>query len=303
MALLRTGFSDQFFSTALPLLEEVIMEQYGSKPDMIPMVYNVEGSDKWGEQDSTVTGFGIAPVKSENAPVYYDDVFQGYDTTYTHTTYALAFRVSKEMVDDEKFGMIKKSAMALGRSMFNTRQIEASSNFNNGFNASFTGPDGVELFSTVHPLIGGGTASNELAAAADLSVTSLRQALDDMEDTVDERGLLINVVPEYLLVPNELIWDAEELLKSSLRPDTSDNPINAFQIKNLDYMVWNYLTDPDAWFLLAAKNDHNLKFYEREPVNVSSDYDFEADASKTKTRCRFSHGWSDWRGTFASPGV
>ena len=303
MALLRTGFSDQFFSTALPLLEEVIMEQFGSKPDMIPMVYNVEGSDKWGEQDSTVTGFGIAPVKSENAPVYYDDVFQGYDTTYTHTTYALAFRVSKEMVDDEKFGMIKKSAMALGRSMFNTRQIEAASNFNNGFNASFTGPDSVELFSTAHPLIGGGTASNELAAAADLSVTSLRQALDDMEDTVDERGLLINVVPEYLLVPNELIWDAEELLKSSLRPDTSDNPINAFQIKNLDYMVWNYLTDPDAWFLLAAKNDHSLKFYEREPVNVSSDYDFEADASKTKTRCRFSHGWSDWRGTFGSPGV
>jgi phage major head subunit gpT-like protein len=271
MAILRTGFSDQFFSTALPLLEELIMEQYGNKPDMIPMIFNVESSDKWGEQDSTVTGFGIAPEKAENSPVKYDDVLQGYDTTYTHTTYALAFRTSREMVDDEKYGMIRKSATALGRSMFNTRQIQAAKDFNNAF-TSATGPDGKELCATDHPLIGGGTASNELATPADLSVTSLRQALNDMEDTVDERGLLINVEPETLLVPNELIWDAEELLKSSLRPDTANNPVNAFQIKNLDYKMWNYLTDPDAWFLVANKMDHNMKFYEREPVNIGEGF-------------------------------
>jgi len=302
MSLLRTGFSDLFFSSALPLLEEVIMEQYGSKADMIPMVYNLESSDKWGEQDTTITGFGLAPSKSENAPVTYDDVFQRYDKTYTHLTYALAFRVSKEMIDDEKFGFIKKSAAALGRSMYNTRQIQGSSTFNNAFDSGFTGPDGKELCATDHPLIGGGTARNELSSGADLSVTSLRTALNDLEDTVDERGLLINVMPEYLLIPNELIWEAEELLKSYLKPDTAENAINAFQMKNLDYMVWNYLTDPDSWFLLSSKTDHNLKFYEREPVNISSDYDFEADASKTKIRCRFSFGWSDWRGVFGSPG-
>ena len=303
MALLRAGYSDLFFSNALPVLEDIIMAQYGGKPDMIPMVYNVQSSDKWGEQSTTITGFNVAPRKNENAAVTYDDVMQGYDQTYTHLTYALAFRVSKEMIDDEKWGLIKKAAQSLGFSMFNTRQITAANTFNNAFDNAFTGPDGLELCSTVHPLIGGGTEQNELTAAADLSVTSLRQALNDLEDTVDERGLLVNVMPRYLLVPNELIWDAEELLKSSLRPDTANNPINAFQIKNLDYMVWNYLTDADAWFLVSDKPDHSLMFYEREPVNVSSDYDFEADASKTKIRCRFSVGWSDWRGVFGSPGA
>lgn len=303
MSLLRSGFSDQFFTSQLPVLEGITMEKYGSKPDMIPMVYNVASSDKWGEQSSSVTGFGLAPQKPENSPSTYDDVSQAYDKTYTHLTYSLAYTISKEMSDDEKYGLMGKLATALGRSMYNTRQIEGSSVFNNAFNSSFVGPDGVELCATNHPLVGGGTASNELSTPADFSVTSLRQALNDMEDTVDDRGLLINVMPEKILIPNEILWDAEEILKSSLRPDTANNAINAFQVKNLEYMVWNYLTDPDAWFLLASKEDHSLRFWEREPVNVSSDYDFERDAFKTKIRHRFSYGFDDWRGIFGSPGA
>jgi len=303
MALLRNQFSDLFFATALPVLEETIMEKYKSKPDMIPMVFNVESSDKWGEQDTTISGLGLAVGKGENAPVTYDDVLQGYDKTYTHATYALALRVSKEMIDDDKWGVVKKATSALGRSMFNTRQIIAAAHFNNAFNAAFPGPDGLELCSLLHPLIGGGTEQNELTAAADLSVTSLRQAINDIEDTVDDRSLLINITPRYLLVPNELKWDCEELLKSSLRPDNANNAINAFQMQNLDYLVWNYLTDPDAWFILSDKSEHSLKWYDRESVNTSSDYDFDARASKTMIASRFSSGWSEFRGVFGSPGA
>jgi phage major head subunit gpT-like protein len=207
------------------------------------------------------------------------------------------------MIDDDKWGIIKKSGMALGRSMYNTRQIGGASTFNNGFDSTYAGPDGKELFATDHPLIGGGTEQNELTAAADLGVTSLRQAFNDMADTVDERGLDIQLTPKHLMVPDELLWDAEELLKSAQRPGTSNNEINAFQVKSVDYFVWHFLTDPDAWFLVSDKMDHNLKFYDREPVNVSSDYDFDADAAKTKIRARWSYGWSDWRGVFGSPGA
>lgn len=303
MALLRNQFSDLFFATALPVLEDTIMEKYKSKPDLIPMIFNTESSDKWGEQDTTISGLGLAVAKGENAPVTYDDVLQGFDKTYIHATYALAIRVSKEMIDDDKWGIIKKATSALGRSMFNTRQIIAAAHFNNAFNAGFPGPDGLELCSLLHPLIGGGTEQNELTAAADLSVTSLRAAINDIEDTVDDRGLLINISPKYLLVPNELKWDCEELLKSSLRPDNANNPINAFQMQNLDYLVWNYLTDPDAWFLMSEKTEHSMKWYDRESVNTASDYDFDARASKTMIASRFSSGWSEWRGIYGSPGA
>jgi hypothetical protein len=303
MALLRGAFSDLFFGTALPVLEGVVMEKYNSKPDMLKMVYNVAGSDRWGEQDTTITGFGLVPTKANNENVTYDDIFQGFDTTYTHTTFALAFRSAKEFIDDERYGILVKASKALGRSMYNTRQIQGASTFNSAFDGTVTGMDGLELCSTAHTLVGGGTEQNELTTAADLSVTSLRSALDTLHDTTDDRGLILDIKARYLLVPNELAWDAEELLKSSLRPDTAENAINAFQMTNLDYMVWSYLTDPDAWFLLSEPEEHNLKWWEREAVNTSSDYDFEADASLTKIRNRFSFGWSDWRGVFGSPGA
>ena len=304
MTLNRQSFTDLFFTTALPNLEDVAMEQFESKPDMIPMVFNMETSDKWGEQDTGVSGLGLVPTKAENANVSYDDVYQTYDKTYTHLTYALAVRYSKEMLDDEKWGLINKLTKALGRSMFNTRQIQAASIFNNAFTAgAFAGSDGAALCSTTHPLIAGGTASNNLSPSADLSVTSLREMCNQMEDVVDDRGLLVNIDPRYLLIPNELIWDAEELLKSALRPDNSSNAINAFQVKKVDYMVWNYLTDPDAFWLLSDKDEHALKFIDREAVNTSSDVDWDADAGKVKIRGRFSYGFSDWRGVQGSQGA
>ena len=267
-------------------------------------IYDTESSDRAFEEEVMLVGFGNAQTKAEGAGVNFDNASEAYTARYTHETIALAFALTEEAMEDNLYDRLgARYTRALARSMAHTKQVKAAATLNNAFNSAFSGGDGKELCATDHPLIGGGTAQNELTTPADLSVTSLRQALNDMEDTVDERGLLINVVPEYLLVPNELIWDAEELLKSSLRPDTANNPINAFQVKNLDYMVWNYLTDADARFLVANKMDHNMKFYEREPVNVSSDYDFEADASKTKIRCRFSNGWSDWRGVFGSPGA
>lgn len=297
---LRVQFGDLFFTDALPALETVTMEKYQGYPDMIPQVFNVESSDKWGEQSTSITGFGLVPASNENAPVSYDDFYQGYDKTYTHTLYKLAYRISKEMIDDEKWGVIKKAAQALGRSMFNTRQILAAAVLNGGF--ADTGPDGVSLFSNAHPLIGGGTTANTITAA-DLSVTSLRSAINTMADTVDDRGLLLNIMPKMLVIPNEVAWDAEEILKSSLKPDTANNAVNAFQRVSLDYMVWNYLTDADTWFLLAEKSEHSLKFYERESVNVSSDVDWEADASKTKIRNRFSVGYDEFRGAFGVPGA
>jgi len=303
MSILRSGFSDLFFQTALPVLNNVVMEKYRSKPDALPMIFNIDTSDKWGEQSTSITGFGLVPQAGENADVEFDDVLQGYDKTYTHNLYKLAFRISKETIDDEKWGLIRKASQALGRSMFNTRQIQGASVFNNGFNAGFAGPDGVALFSTSHPLVGGGTASNTLSVAADLDVTSLRQAIQQFEETVDDRGLLLNIMPRYLLIPNELQWDAEELLKSMLRPDTAENAINAFQMKNLEYMIFHYLTDDDSWFILSELDEHSLRWWEREEVNTSSDYNWMADASLTKIRNRFSFGWDDWRGTLGVQGA
>ena len=183
--------------------------------------------------------------------------------------------------------------------------------FNNGFSGSFaTGADGLELFSTAHLLDGSAvTFNNELDTSADLSITSLRTAQIDFSDFRDGRNKRLNLRANKLIVPRDLEWDALEILKSQLRSDTSNNAVNAFTLdgystSGLAVMMWNYLTDPDAWFLQAPEEDHYLIFLEREPFNVVSDVNFRNRALETAAWGRFDVDWvNNGIGVYGSPGA
>jgi phage major head subunit gpT-like protein len=284
-------------------LNMVIFEKYESYPEQFSRIYNVLESSKQYEDDVTMTGLGVFPVKPEGSSIVYDDPMRGFSKRYTHVTYALGFRVTREMMADDLYGPMRKMAKALGRSARQTVEIQAASLFNNGFSSTTGSPDGKPLFATDHPLVGGGTARNELSTPADLSVTSLQQAINDFEDTVDDRGLLLAIKPKLLVVPSELKWQAHQLLMSPLLPGTADNDANPLKDEGLSYFVWNYLTDPDAWFLIAEPDDHEVKFFWRERFTVEAAEDFDTKDHKISGIMRFSYGWSDWRGVFGSPGA
>jgi hypothetical protein len=303
MATLRTTLPDLYLQR-LAFLEDVLFDEMPVEASIAGTLLKVRDmGNKPMVRTTTVASFGSVPIKAEGAAVTYADMAQGFDQTYTADTYELAFKTSKEALDDEQEEVVSDAARALGSSMNYSYEVDHANIFNNGFNSAFTGPDGVELFSTVHPLVGGGTAPNELATSADLSVTSLRTALNDIADTVDDAGKLIHWRPKILLVPYELKWLADELLNSVLRPDTADNAINAFRDEGLRAVAWPYLTDPDAWFLLSEPARHNVRTYWREKPNVLHDWDFETSSMKIKIRSRWKRGWSDWRGVYGSPGA
>ena len=194
---------------------------------------------------------------------------------------------------------------ALARSMSTTKQVKAANVLNNAFSSSFVGGDGKELCATDHPTVGAGDLRNELATAADLNETSLEQALIDIADFKDERGLKVNAQAVRLIIPPALQFVADRLMESQGRVGTSDNDINA--IRNLGmisggYTVNNYLTDTDAFFI---KTDvpNGLKHFVRTPVSTSMEGDFETGNVRYKARERYSFGFSDWRGIFGSPGA
>lgn len=305
MTMLRANFPDLDLVDALPFIHHLVDDEFELYDDMIQYLFNVESSDQSIEQTSQTTGFSTAVQTPEGGAVVYDEIFQGYDHTYQHLKYTKGFRFSEELIDDNKWGLVQKAARGLGEAMWQTRQIDAATIFNNAFNPAFVGPDGVELCSLLHPLIGGGFEQNELLAAADLSVASLRQALNDMEDTTNQRGLLINLKPKWLLVPNEEQWTAAELVKSTHDPETGNNAINPFQVLKgeLQFLVWNYLTDPDAWFLVSEPAKTELYWFDRKLPETESEIDFDTGSAKTKNVSRWSRGWSNWPGVFGSPGV
>ena len=269
-------------------------------------IFITETSDRAFEEEVMLTGFNGAEVKQEGAPVVFDQASEAYTSRYTHETIALAFAITEEAIEDNLYDRLaSRYTRALARSMANTKQVKAAAVLNNAFNSSFTGGDGKELIATDHPLANGGTFSNELATAADLNETSLEQSLIDIAAFVDERGLRIAIQGRKLIVPKELQFTAERILKTPLRTATADNDINA--IKNMGmipegYRVNHFLTDTDAFFIMTDA-PNGLKHFVRSPIKTAIEGDFDTGNVRFKARERYVFGFSDPRGIFGSPGV
>ena len=303
MPTLRTTLPDLYLAR-LAFLEDVLFDAMPIESSPFQRILKVRDmGNKPFVRTTTVGSFGSVPIKAEGAAVAYEDMAAGYDATFQADTYELAFRVSKEALDDEQEEIVSDAARALGSSMSYSFNVDCANLFNDGFSVTTGAPDGVVLFSTAHPLIGGGTEQNALTTAADLSTAALRTALNDVADTVDDAGKLIHWRPNILLVPVELKWLAMEMVGSTLRSDTADNALNAFKEDGLTIVSSPYLTDPDAWFLLDSPSNHNVRIYWREKPNVLHDWDFETSSMKEKIRARWKRGWSDFRGVYGTPGA
>ena len=268
-------------------------------------IYDVENSDRAFEEEVMLSGFANASVKPEGSGVVFDNAQETYTARYTHETIALAFAITEEAIEDNLYDRIAtRYTKALARSMANTKQVKAAAVLNNAFNTNFLGGDGVELCSAVHPTIAG-TYSNELGTSADLNETSLEQSLIDIAAFTDERGLKIAAKGMKLIIPSELQFTAERLMKSQGRVGTADNDINAIGSMGMipqGYVVNNYLTDTDAFFI---KTDvpNGLKMFVRSPIKTAMEGDFDTGNVRYKARERYSFGWSDPRGIFGSPGA
>ena len=268
-------------------------------------IFDTENSDRAFEEEVMLSGFGSAQVKPEGSSVNYDDATETFTARYTHETLALAFSITEEAVEDNLYDKISsRYTKALARSMSNAKQVKGANILNRAFNSSYTGGDGLELCSTAHVTLGG-NVKNELSTAADLNETSLEQALIDIAGMKDERGMKISLNGMKLIIPVNLQFTAERLMKSSQRVSTGDNDINAVKSMGMipqGYVVNNYLTDTDAWFI-KTDAPNGMKHFQRTPVSTKMEGDFDTGNVRYKARERYSFGWSDWRGIFGSPGA
>lgn len=267
-------------------------------------IYITETSDRAFEEEVMLSGFAQAQVKPEGSGVVFDNAQETFTARYTHETVALAFAITEEAIEDNLYDRIaSRYTKALARSMATTKQVKAVQPLINGF-TSFTSGDGSNLFSTTHPTISG-TVANKLATNADLNETSLEQSLIDIAAFTDERGLKIAARGIKMIIPSQLQFTAERLMKSVGRVGTADNDVNAINSMGMvpqGYRVNNFLTDPDAFYIITDV-PNGMKYFDRAPIKTSIEGDFETGNVRYKARERYSFGVSDYRGIFASPGV
>lgn len=258
------------------------------------------------EEDVGVSGFGLAQVKAEAAPIQYDTATQGFITRYRHVNYALGFVVSKEAFDDDLYDVVaQKRAKALAFSMRQTKELIGANVYNNAFSGGPVGGDGVSMINAAHPNVAGGTWSNQISVAADLSEAALEQAYIDIRKFTNDRGLRIALQPKTLILPAELEFEANRIMKSEYRVGTDLNDINALKSTGnaaSNIVINNYLTDPDAWFIRTDCPD-GLKYFERKADSFDMDNDFDTDNAKFKASGRYSFGWTDPRAIYGSPGA
>ncbi len=278
---------------------------YNDYPEEWSKLFEKNTSRKAYEEDVGLTGFGLATVKTEGSPISYDSERQGFTTRYNHVVYALGFIVTREAFEDDQYDVVgAKKAKALARSMRQTKEIIGANIYNRAFNSSYTGGDGKELCATDHVNVTGGTWSNELATAADLSEAALEQASIDIAGFTDDRGLIIAAKPRKLILPRQLKFEAHRILKSDGRVGTDLNDPNALADLGIvgEVVINHYLTDADAWFLLTDVPE-GLKYFERRGDAFEMDNDFDTENAKFKATARYSFGWTDPRGIFGSPGA
>ena len=302
----RTG---AFSHLLAPDLRKVFFTRYMQYPDEYSQVFNVASSVKNYEEDSEIVALGTMPEKPQGEPITYDDPFQAAaKRRYTHKSYALGFRVTEELYADDLYGVIRRVApQGLASSAHQTIEVTAWNVINRAFNSAYTGRDSQPLCSTVHPNIkidvGSGPFANKPSTDVDLGVTSLQAAIENLENTTDDRGLNVQLKPRLLIIAPENKWMTRELLNSEHRPHTADNEINALLDEELKYLVCHYFSDTDAWFLVAGKEDHYLTFYWRKKLAFENDDDFDTGDAKFKAGMRFSVDFSGWRGVYGSSGA
>lgn len=275
---------------------------YGEHSLELTDIFDTENSDKKYEEDVQLVGPGLMPEKAEGAPVTYQNVRQGYVQRYTHATYAMGIIFTYEMLMDKQYDLGLKRARYLGFSARQTQETVAANVLNRAFSSSYTFADGKELCATDHPNVSGGTFRNELATAADLSHASLEQALIDIDDFEDDRGLKIAVRGTRLIVPTALRFQAQRILESSQESGTADNDKNVL-MDVLSLHVNHYLTDSDAWFVKTNCPD-GMKRFVREAVGAPvRENDFDTRNIKYACFFRESYGATDVRGIYGSPGA
>ncbi len=281
-------------------------QQYNAHEKEYTDLYEIRSSDKAYEQGVQVTPFGMAPVKAQGAPVSYDSETQGVVTTFQHIAYALGYIVTFEEMRDNLYKEVAtRRAQANAFAMQQTVENVAAFLYNNAFVTTYyTAGDGAALCSTAHVNATGGTFSNALSPAADLSESSLEDLCIQIMGAQNDTGQLINIMPRSLHISRNEFYNANRIMGSVLQSNTANNNINVLKATNAfqeGIKMNHYFTSAHPWFVRTNCPEGMILFWRDEPM-FDQDNDFSTKNALAASYMRLSVGIVDPRGLYGSNG-
>lgn len=290
-------------------LQDGINAHFGMNYDKWPTeytkVFETKRSNRAFEEQVLRVGLGEAQIKPEGGVISFDQGSEGWVSRVTFHTYALAFAITEEAIDDNLYGdMAEMYGAELGKALQHAKEVRAAAVLNNSFDPNYVGGDGKSLVADDHPLYAGGAYSNKLPTAADMSEEALEDALIAMAGFVNDRNRPIVIKAKKVIIPRQLVFITKRILETTGRVGTANNDINA--IKSGDYIpggyeVMHYLTDPDAWWV-QSDCTMGLQYWQRKGVRKGMERDFRTGNYQYKVSERFGFSWADPRCLYGSEG-
>ncbi len=279
---------------------------YDAHPKEYPDLYEILYSEQSREEGVQVTPFGLAPVKSQGAPVTYDSEIQGAVATYQHIAYALGFICTYEEKRDNLYKEVAtRRAESNAFSMNQTVENVCAFPYNNAFSTTFfTTADGAALLSTAHVNATGGTFSNVLSPGADISELSLENIGIQIMGTQNDTGLLISVMPRSLHVSTSSWYKANRVLESVLQSNATSNNLNVLKATNAfpeGIKMNHFFLSANPWFV-RTNAPHGMTMFWRDEPDFDQDNDFDTKNAKAASYMRLSVGATDPRGIYGSNG-
>ena len=289
---MATARVENFGKLLEPGLRKIFYEVYKQIDTKIPMLFNVQTTDKPYETDVSIGTMGEFPKFTGS--VEYDTPVQGYTKVYEFPEYAKGFAIERKLFDDDQYNIINRRPEGLAISAARSREQHAAKLFINAFSNSYAGGDGVALCSTTHPSkAADGPAARSNAGTSELSHDSLVATRRLMKQFTDDRGGKILLNPDTLLVPLELEEMAWMLNGSDKLINVADNDPN-FNKSRFNVVVWDYLPD-GAWFMMDSYYMKMfLNWFDRIPLEFAQDEEFDTLIANFRAYMRYEAGWSDW---------
>jgi len=298
MTMVRGAFSNLL----APGFRKIFFETYKQRPLEGTKLVNMDTSKRAYEEDFLVAGFGTLQAKAEGAPFTYQDAVQGTIKRYLWTTYALGFRITEEMMEDDLYGIMgNKMSKALGRSARNNQEIIMHTPYNSAFNTAVVGFVTGESLCGTHTSIKGVVQRNRPTVDADIGLLAFQAAIEHFDGLLDEAGLPMLTIPKLLAHGPGDQWIVNQILKTPTLPGGNQNDIN--QASRLGVMphMSHYFTDADQWFITT--DEHDVNYFDRRAMKMSNSDDFETGDAKFKVTRRNGAGYGDWRGVYGSSGI
>ena len=279
--------------------------KYEQIPSQYDKIFTKHNSKMALERTAEMRFLGLAQLKTEGGQTAFDNgAGERFVYNQEHTEIGLGYAITRKAIDDNLYKtQFTPSNLGLIESFAQTKEIYGANILNTAttYNANIGG-DGKALCATDHP-IDGGTVANKPTVDVELNEATLLNAMISIRTNFkDQAGLKVFARGRRLVIPPALEPTAIRLLKTELRPGTADNDVNAISSTAgglpEGYMVNDYLTDSNNWFLLT--NIDGLSYMERIAFETDMQVDFVTDNLLVKGYERYSFGYYNWRSIFGS---